>query len=75
MDFIVQADYKGGISQQRPPAYLNHHAVTDMLFQKAIIGVGSAGKYSFTIKQLYFEFMRRLPAPAREPPTVSAGSG
>jgi hypothetical protein len=64
MDFIVQADHMGGTSQQRPPAYANHIAITDMLFQKAIITVGSAGKYSFTIKQLYYEFMRRLPAPA-----------
>jgi hypothetical protein len=73
MDFVVQADHKGGTSQQRPPAYVNHIAVTDMLFQKAIITVGSAGKYSFTIKQLYYEFMRRLPAPATAGCGTAAG--
>jgi len=64
MDFIVQADPMGGRSQNRPPVYANHIAITDMLFQKAILGVGSGGKYSFTVKQLYYEFMRRLPASA-----------
>ena len=64
MDFVVQSDPLGGASRQRPPAYVNHTAVTDMLFQKAILGVSSGGKYAFTCKQLYYEFMRRLPAPS-----------
>lgn len=64
MDFVVQSDPLGGASRQRPPAYVNHTAVTDMLFQKAILGVSSGGKYAFTCKQLYYEFLRRLPAPS-----------
>ena len=72
---VVQADHKGGTSQQRPPAYVNPIAVTDMLFQKAIITVGSAGKYSFTIKQLYYEFMRRNGGLPRAPGDVGACVG
>lgn len=64
MDGIIQSDPLGGTSRQRPPAYANHVAITDMLFQKSIIGVSSGGKYAFTIRQLYYEFMRRLPAPS-----------
>lgn len=64
MDGIIQTDPLGGTSHQRPPAYVNHVAITDMLFQKSIIGVSSNGKYAFTIRQLYYEFMRRLPSPA-----------
>lgn len=62
-DFVVQSDPLGGTSRQRPPAFANHSGITDMLFHKAILGVSSGGKYAFTGKQLYYEFMRRLPAP------------
>ncbi len=64
IDIGVHSDVYGGKSQERPPAYANHIAVTDMLFQKAIHAVSSNGKYAFTCRQLYYEFLRRLPAPA-----------
>ena len=55
------------------PQYNGNALITDTLFQKAIDVTGGLGKFTFTGRQLYYEFMRRLPTPSTTGCTPAVG--